>query len=48
MFLGYGYWVGYVVAANVGLLIFGLYNLFTSHLSQTETLPSAPCIAMNN
>jgi hypothetical protein len=31
MFLGYGDWTGYVVAAIVGLLIFGLYSLFMNH-----------------
>jgi hypothetical protein len=29
MFLGYGDWIGYVVAAIVSILIFGLYYLFT-------------------
>jgi hypothetical protein len=29
-FLGYGDWSGYIVAAIVSLLIFGLYKLFTS------------------
>jgi len=30
MFLGYGDWIGYVVAIIVSMLIFGLYCLFTS------------------
>ena len=29
MFLGYGDWVGYVVAAIIAMLIFGLLSLFT-------------------
>ncbi|HEU0215700.1 MAG TPA: hypothetical protein VFQ90_03510 [Stellaceae bacterium] len=31
MFLGYGDWTGYAVAAIVAILIFGLYNLLTHH-----------------